>query len=80
MKSIITCLFLPLLLLKSTAYAFTVQTTRTGLVSQLNNRQPTTFLQARKLSVEEQAKADMMWAGDWVCKDCGYIYDRVSNY
>lgn len=58
--------------------AFTVQTTRTGLVSQLDNRQPTTFLQARKLSVEEQAKADMMWAGDWVCKDCGYIYDRFE--
>lgn len=28
---------------------------------------------------EEQAKADLYWEGEWVCKDCGYIYDRVSQ-
>lgn len=28
---------------------------------------------------EEEAKAAMYWAGEWVCKDCGYIYDRVSS-
>ena len=27
---------------------------------------------------EEEAKAAMYWEGDWVCKDCGYIYQRVS--
>ena len=25
---------------------------------------------------EEEAKAAMYWEGEWVCKDCGYIYDR----
>ncbi|KAL7544443.1 hypothetical protein ACHAWF_007824 [Thalassiosira exigua] len=25
---------------------------------------------------EEEAKAAKFWAGEWVCKDCGYIYDR----
>lgn len=24
----------------------------------------------------EEEKAAMYWAGEWVCKDCGYIYDR----
>ena len=27
---------------------------------------------------EEEAKAAMYWEGEWVCKDCGYIYNRVS--
>ena len=26
---------------------------------------------------EEEAKAAMYWQGEWVCKDCGYIYNRV---
>jgi len=26
---------------------------------------------------EEARKAAMYWEGDWVCKDCGYIYQRV---
>jgi len=25
---------------------------------------------------EEEAKAALYWAGEWVCKDCGYIYNR----
>lgn len=28
---------------------------------------------------EEEAKAAMYWEGEWVCKDCGYIYNRVSQ-
>merc|ERR1712071_117942 len=24
----------------------------------------------------EAEKASMYWQGDWVCKDCGYIYNR----
>ena len=30
----------------------------------------------KKLSPEEQARIDSYWQGDWVCKDCGYIYNR----
>ena len=26
---------------------------------------------------EEEARAAMYWAGEWVCKDCGYIYNKV---
>ena len=28
---------------------------------------------------EEAEKAAMYWEGEWVCKDCGYIYQRVSK-
>ena len=27
---------------------------------------------------EDAAKAEKYWQGEWVCKDCGYIYNRVS--
>jgi len=27
---------------------------------------------------EEEALAAKYWQGEWVCKDCGYIYQRVS--
>tara|TARA_B110000305_G_C19288553_1_gene562964 strand:- start:235 stop:495 length:261 start_codon:yes stop_codon:yes gene_type:complete len=30
----------------------------------------------KKTSPEEQARLDAFWQGDWVCKDCGYIYNR----
>ena len=26
---------------------------------------------------EEEAKLAQYWQGEWVCKDCGYIYQRV---
>ena len=25
---------------------------------------------------EEEELAAKYWAGEWVCKDCGYVYDR----
>lgn len=28
---------------------------------------------------EELAKKEIYWQGEWVCKDCGYIYQRVSS-
>lgn len=26
---------------------------------------------------EEEARAAQFWQGEWVCKDCGYIYNKV---
>lgn len=31
---------------------------------------------AKAKAAEEAAQ---YWAGEWVCKDCGYIYNRVRN-
>ena len=28
---------------------------------------------------EEKAKAAQYWQGEWVCKDCGYIYNKVRS-
>ena len=28
---------------------------------------------------KDQAAALNYWEGEWVCKDCGYIYNRVSQ-
>ncbi|GMH60800.1 hypothetical protein TrLO_g13622 [Triparma laevis f. longispina] len=30
----------------------------------------------KALSPEDQARIDSYWEGDWVCKDCGYVYNR----
>ena len=29
----------------------------------------------KQLSVEEQLEAKGYWPGEWVCADCGYIYE-----
>jgi rubrerythrin len=29
---------------------------------------------------EDEAKAAKFWQGEWVCKDCGYIYNRVCSF
>jgi len=28
----------------------------------------------------EEEEASKYWQGEWVCKDCGYIYNRVSTH
>merc|ERR1712232_642073 len=36
----------------------------------------------RKSKAQKEAeaqKAAMYWEGEWVCKDCGYIYNRVRT-
>ena len=30
----------------------------------------------KESNIEEESK---YWQGEWVCKDCGYIYNRVSE-
>jgi len=43
------------------------------LVSPQKSSTKQTVLQAAQLSAKE--KAEMYWSGDWVCADCGYVYD-----
>lgn len=33
----------------------------------------------KKTEAELQAESEY-WLGEWVCKDCGYIYNRVSYF
>lgn len=80
MKSFLAVLLSAFVLLGS-ANAFSVRPVRSLGVSVAV---PTTSLKmvfgnkksaARK--EEEKAKAEKYWQGEWVCKDCGYIYNRV---
>ena len=32
----------------------------------------------RKSSTQKKEEESKYWQGEWVCKDCGYIYNRVS--
>jgi hypothetical protein len=36
-------------------------------------------LYAVKKDLTAKEKAEIYWQGEWVCKDCGYIYNRVSG-
>lgn len=80
MKSIIA-LLLALLL---TANAFTVSpfaSPRAATVSKTSSSLNMVFGN-RKTAAQKAAdaeKAAKYWQGEWVCKDCGYIYNRVSG-
>ena len=62
------------------AAAASFQQPRTVLRAPLNilpKRQHATsvLMQARKQSREAIAEANGYWQGEWICADCGYIYD-----
>ena len=78
MKSILSFLLLAAFCLSGTS-AFSV---RPSVVPTVNGASSSTSLNVfgnRKTkdaqAVEEESK---YWQGEWVCKDCGYIYNRVS--
>ena len=86
MKSFVSTLIFAILCLTS-ALAFTTRPAivpRTSSVAQVASS--TTSLNVfgkRKSKAEKEAQAEkeaLFWQGEWVCKDCGYIYQRVSEY
>jgi hypothetical protein len=86
MKSFVSTLIFAILCLSS-ALAFTARPAivpRTSSVAQIASS--TTSLNIfgkRKTEAEKAAQAEkdaLYWQGEWVCKDCGYIYNRVSQY
>ena len=90
MKSIIAILSAICLLATSTlAFAPVVPVTRVVVASSPRSFVAATTTTSTSLSVfgnrkteaqkaEEEAKASKYWAGEWVCKDCGYIYNRAE--
>ena len=83
MKSFIASLILAIICLVSTSSAFSVSPS-TVVSSPVSAAASTTSLNVfgkRKTKAqieEEEALAAQFWQGEWVCKDCGYIYNRVS--
>eukprot|EP00545_Synedropsis_sp_CCMP1620_P015079 CAMPEP_0119003102 /NCGR_PEP_ID=MMETSP1176-20130426/357_1 /TAXON_ID=265551 /ORGANISM="Synedropsis recta cf, Strain CCMP1620" /LENGTH=142 /DNA_ID=CAMNT_0006954669 /DNA_START=44 /DNA_END=472 /DNA_ORIENTATION=- len=74
MKSFLATLLL--LLLVACTQAFTVQPLATRNVA---TRAPTALnmVFGNKKSKAQKAEEDAkFWQGEWVCKDCGYIYNR----
>jgi hypothetical protein len=54
---------------------------KTGLVPGVTTTSLSVFGKKKTAAqkAEEEAKAAKYWQGEWVCKDCGYIYNRVSS-
>lgn len=79
MKSFVATLLL--LLLVACTQAFTVQPMATKAVTSSATQLNMVF--GNKKSAAQKAKEaeleEKYWQGEWVCKDCGYIYNRVSD-
>jgi len=79
MKSFVVALLLVLLV--SVTNAFTVAP-RAGVVSKTPSATSLNMVFGNKKSSAQKAaekeKESKYWQGEWVCKDCGYIYNRVS--
>lgn len=80
MKSFLATLLL--LVLVACTQAFTVQ----PLAASKNvvaSRSPTELNMVfgkRKTKAQQEEENAKFWQGDWVCKDCGYIYQKVRTY
>ena len=86
MRSFVLAIVCVLVALASTANAFAPPKPAAASFSRATTVPTTTELNVfgnKKASAaakaEEAAKAEKYWAGEWVCKDCGYIYNRVST-
>ena len=85
MKSIIRVLAAILVLLGTTGFttAFTGPRLTTSISTSVSSPTSLNMVFGKKKSAaqkaEEEAKAAKYWQGEWVCKDCGYIYNRVSD-
>jgi len=48
-----------------------------GVVSSTSTTALNVFGSKKKKSAAEIEAESKYWQGEWVCKDCGYIYNRV---
>ncbi|KAL3942346.1 MAG: hypothetical protein SGBAC_003445 [Bacillariaceae sp.] len=82
MKSFIASLILAIICLASSTSAFSVRpasvVSTTPVSASLSPTSLNVFGKRKtKAQLEEEAEiAAQYWAGEWVCKDCGYIYNR----
>jgi hypothetical protein len=84
MKSFLAALLSALILLGS-VNAFSVRpTTSLGVRVSAPSISSLNMVFGKKKSAaqkaEDEAKAAKFWQGEWVCKDCGYIYNRVRSF
>ena len=84
MNRIASLLFSALVVLSClhATYAFSpqIQSVRTTTVSATSLNMVFGKKKTAAQKAEEEAKASMYWQGEWVCKDCGYIYNKVGSF
>uniref|UniRef100_A0A6S9B882 Rubredoxin-like domain-containing protein n=1 Tax=Ditylum brightwellii TaxID=49249 RepID=A0A6S9B882_9STRA len=85
MKSIFAILSLLLVCLTASTSAFAPSGRTTALMPRTSVAPATTTslnVFGKKKTAEQKAieeeKAAKFWQGEWVCKDCGYIYQRAE--
>jgi hypothetical protein len=82
MKSILAALFL--CVAAATAFqtaptAFLLQTRFPSKTVRPSSPSQLHVFGNKKTSAAQAEKESKYWQGEWVCKDCGYIYNRVSG-
>ena len=78
MKSFIASLILAIVCL-SAASAFSVRPSVVSTVSGPSSTSLNVFGNRKSKAQKEEEVDSRFWQGEWVCKDCGYIYNRVSS-
>lgn len=80
MKSVLLVLLLGLLSSFSSVNAFQVRPTTNLAVARMGSTSLNVFGNKKTAATREAdvAKAEKYWQGEWVCKDCGYIYNRAE--
>ena len=83
MKSLLLGLLFGLLSSFSPVNAFQVRPTSNVAVVKMGTTTALNVFGNKKTAATreaEAAKAEKYWQGEWVCKDCGYIYNRVRLF
>lgn len=81
MKSLLLGLLFGLLSSFSPVNAFQVRPTSNVAVVKMGTTTALNVFGNKKTAATreaEAAKAEKYWQGEWVCKDCGYIYNRAE--
>jgi hypothetical protein len=81
MKSFLVSLLLAVICLASSASAFSVRPSVVSTVSGPSSTSLNVFGKRKSQAQKdaEAAEAAKYWQGEWVCKDCGYIYNVVCR-
>jgi hypothetical protein len=78
MKSFFVSLLLAIVCLSSTL-AFSVRPSVVPSVAVAGATSTSLNVFGKRKTKEQQAEEDAKyWQGEWVCKDCGYIYNKVG--
>ena len=80
MKSLLLSLIVALVFLAGSSQSFSVRPSVQIAPSSVAGATSTTSLNVfgnRKTKEQQEEDKAKYWEGEWVCKDCGYIYNRV---